>query len=96
MRVPGKARAAPAADHAKAMRVVRHQPGVVFIRQRIEFAERRQIAVHGEYAIGHDQQIFMRGAMLGEPSRHVPASLLRRERLTVIVDDAAAPAPVGR
>lgn len=31
------------------------------------------------------------GAMLGEPSRHVPASLLVRERLTVIVDDAAAP-----
>jgi 6-phosphogluconolactonase len=30
-------------------------------------------------------------AMLGDPSRHVPASLLRRERLTVIVDDAAAP-----
>ncbi len=33
-------------------------------------------------------------AMLAEPSRHVPASLLRRERLTVIVDDAASPAPV--
>jgi 6-phosphogluconolactonase len=30
-------------------------------------------------------------AMLAEPSRHVPASLLRRERLTVILDDAAAP-----
>ena len=30
-------------------------------------------------------------AMLAEPSRHVPASLLRRERLTVIVDEAAAP-----
>ncbi len=30
-------------------------------------------------------------AMLGAPSRQVPASLLRRERLTVIVDDAAAP-----
>jgi hypothetical protein len=30
--------------------------------------------------------------MLGEQSRHVPASLLRRERLTVIVDDDAAPA----
>jgi 6-phosphogluconolactonase len=30
-------------------------------------------------------------AMLGQPSRHVPASLLRRERLTVIVDDAASP-----
>jgi len=32
-------------------------------------------------------------AMLSEPSRHVPASLLRRERLTVIVDDAASPNP---
>jgi len=31
-------------------------------------------------------------AMLAEPSRHVPASLLRRERLTVFVDDDAAPA----
>jgi len=29
-------------------------------------------------------------AMLGERSRHVPASLLRRERLTVLLDDAAA------
>ncbi len=35
-------------------------------------------------------------AMLGEPSRHVPASLLRRSRLSVIVDNAAAPpAPRG-
>jgi 6-phosphogluconolactonase len=33
-------------------------------------------------------------AMLGEPSRHVPASLLRRGRLTAIVDDAASP-PAG-
>ncbi len=32
-------------------------------------------------------------AMLGEPSAHVPASLLRRGRLSVIVDDAAAPPP---
>ena len=30
-------------------------------------------------------------ATLGEPSRHVPASLLMRERLSVIADDAAAP-----
>jgi 6-phosphogluconolactonase len=29
-------------------------------------------------------------AALAEPSRHVPASLLRRERLTIIVDDAAS------
>jgi 6-phosphogluconolactonase len=32
-------------------------------------------------------------AMLGEPTHHVPASLLVRERLTVIVDDAASPPP---
>jgi 6-phosphogluconolactonase len=30
-------------------------------------------------------------AMLGEPTAHVPASLLRRERLTVMLDDDAAP-----
>lgn len=31
-------------------------------------------------------------AALATPTEHVPASLLRRERLTVIVDDSAAPA----
>ena len=31
--------------------------------------------------------------MLDGPSRHVPASLLRRDRLSVIVDDAASPEP---
>ena len=35
-------------------------------------------------------------AMLGEPTASVPASLLRRERLTVITDDAAAPPPPNR
>jgi 6-phosphogluconolactonase len=30
-------------------------------------------------------------AMLGAPTDHVPASLLARERLTVVVDDAASP-----
>jgi 6-phosphogluconolactonase len=35
-------------------------------------------------------------AALAEPTRHVPASLLVRERLTVIVDDAASPTPVQR
>jgi 6-phosphogluconolactonase len=34
-------------------------------------------------------------AMLAEPCHHVPASLLRRERLTVMLDDAAAPAGPG-
>jgi 6-phosphogluconolactonase len=33
-------------------------------------------------------------AMLADPSRDVPASLLRRDRLTLIVDDAASPTPV--
>jgi len=36
-------------------------------------------------------------AMLGKPSEHVPASLLERDRLSVLVDDAAAPpGPLGR
>ena len=35
-------------------------------------------------------------AMLGDPTASVPASLLRRERLTVITDDAAAPPPPNR
>ncbi len=35
-------------------------------------------------------------AMLGEPTPHVPASLLRRGRLSVIADDAASPAPLPR
>jgi 6-phosphogluconolactonase len=35
-------------------------------------------------------------AALAEPTRQVPASLLVRERLTVIVDDAASPTPVQR
>lgn len=33
------------------------------------------------------------GAALGEATPRVPASLLRRERLTLIVDDAASPRP---
>jgi 6-phosphogluconolactonase len=32
-------------------------------------------------------------AMLAESTRHVPASLLRRGRLSVVLDDAASPAP---
>jgi 6-phosphogluconolactonase len=35
-------------------------------------------------------------AMLGEPSRDAPASLLRRERLIVVLDDAADPTPQAR
>jgi 6-phosphogluconolactonase len=35
-------------------------------------------------------------AMLAEPSNHVPASLLRRGRLSVVVDDAASPEPPRR
>jgi 6-phosphogluconolactonase len=35
-------------------------------------------------------------ATLGEPTASVPASLLRRERLTVITDDAAAPPAPNR
>ena len=35
-------------------------------------------------------------AAMGEPSRHVPASLLAKERLTIVADDAASPATPRR
>jgi 6-phosphogluconolactonase len=35
-------------------------------------------------------------AMLADPTRHVPASLLRRGRLSVIMDDSASPTPLRR
>ena len=63
MRVAHEARAAPAADHAQPVRIVRHQPGVVFVGERQQLGERRQIAVHGEHAVGHDQHMVVLGAM---------------------------------
>lgn len=42
-------------------------------------------------ATGADKRAAI-SAMLSEPTQHLPASLLRRERLAVIVDDAATPA----
>ena len=63
MRVAGEARAAPAADHAQPVRVVRHQPGVMFVGERQQFGERRQIAVHGEHTVGDDQRVVVFGAM---------------------------------
>jgi len=43
-------------------------------------------------ATGAEKQAAI-AAMLGEPTNTVPASLLRRERLAVIVDDEASPPP---
>ena len=57
MRIARKAGAAPAAEHAQPVRVVRHQPGIMLVGQRQQFGERRQVAVHGEHAVGHDQRV---------------------------------------
>ena len=63
MRVAHEARAAPAADHAQPVCVVRHQPGVVLVGEHQQLGKRRQIAVHGEHAVGHDQRMIVLGAM---------------------------------
>ena len=36
------------------------------LRQRVEFGERREIAVHGEHAVGDDQRVIVLGAMRGQ------------------------------
>ena len=67
-------RAAPTADHADAVGVVGHQPGVVARRERRKLRQRREVAVHGEHAIGRDQRARVPAAVLGEQRldmRHV-------------------------
>ncbi len=63
MRVADEGRTAPTADHAEAMGVVRHQPGIALVRRHQQFGERREVAVHGEYAVGDDQRVIVLGAM---------------------------------
>ncbi len=52
-------RAAALADHAEAVGIVGHQPGVVFARERRQFRERRQVAVHRENTVGDDEDATM-------------------------------------
>ena len=66
MRVADEAGAAAAADDADAVGVVGHQPGVVLVGQRVQFGERREIAVHREHAVGDDQRMVVAGAMFGQ------------------------------
>ena len=48
--------------HAGAVRVVHHQPRAVPLRERDQFRKGRQIAIHAEYPVGHDQRLAVRGA----------------------------------
>ena len=49
-------RSAPAfAEHAEAVRVVDHQPGVVPLAQREQLRQRRDVAVHAEHRVGCHQ-----------------------------------------
>ena len=41
------------------MRIVRHQPGVVRVASSLQLRERREIAVHGEHAVGDDQRMIV-------------------------------------
>ena len=74
-RRPGRldeVRAAAAADHAEAVGVVGHQPGVVTRGQRRELMQRREVAVHGEHAVGDDQRALMTPAMLRQQRPDMP------------------------
>ena len=53
-------------------------------------------AVAGQFAdeLRHHLPADAVAAVIAGPNRHVPASLLRMERLELIVDDAASPAPL--
>ena len=66
MRVARVTGAATAADHADAVRVVGHQPGVEIAGELVQLRQRREIAVHREHAVGDDQRMVVFGAMLAQ------------------------------
>jgi hypothetical protein len=69
--------AAPIAHDAKAMRIVDHQPCVMALGQGEQLRDRREVAIHAEYAVADDQLGAGRtGAQL----------LLEREQVEVRID----------
>src|SRR5690606_34734174 len=90
-----------AADHAERVRVVREEPRVMMRGELRETRQRREIAVHAEDALGHDQTVPMRVPVLledrGGMLRVVVAERLdaraaqrraaREARMTELVDD---------
>ncbi len=45
------------------MRVVGQEPGIETLRQLGQVVQRRQVAVHGKDAVGHDERARMTGAV---------------------------------
>jgi 6-phosphogluconolactonase len=78
------------ADHAATCLGVRDSPKPppqrITLSLSVLQAARRCVLL----ATGAEKAVAL-AAMLGEPTAHVPASLLARERLEVIADDAASP-----
>ena len=77
--------AAPAApQHALAVRVVHHQQQVVALGHLDDAGQRRDVAVHREYAVGDDHAAAVRAGGL-------PDLLVQRRRVVVgVTDDARA------
>jgi hypothetical protein len=46
------------------MRVVNHQPDIVPFGECHKLSERRAVAIHREHALGYDQRVPVRAAML--------------------------------
>ncbi|MNT26503.1 hypothetical protein D3C72_1620790 [compost metagenome] len=70
------------AQHAEAVGVIDNDPGVMALGQFQQLAQRRDIAVHAEHAVGHDQlalagagrqQRFQRGGVAMRVALHVGA-----------------------
>ena len=66
--------AAVRTEHAEAVRVVDDDPGIEALGQRQQFGQRRQVAVHAEHRVGHDQ-LDRRGATRELVRQHVHAAM---------------------
>ena len=51
----GERAASALANYAEAVRVIDDEPGVVAFGQRQQLRQRREVAVHAEHGVGHDQ-----------------------------------------
>jgi hypothetical protein len=54
------------------MSIVRHEPGVVALRQRRKLVQGRDVAVHRKDAIGRDQGALVSPAQLGQQLARMP------------------------
>ena len=86
--IPGAAKVRVAAARTRQLGqyggVVAHEPCVVLAGERGEIGQRREVALHAEYAVGHDEAVPVACALLGEQRARV------RDVVVAELDDARA------